>query len=169
MRRYQAPKAFTLVEILIVVTILGILAVIALPQFTNASHQARENTLKDEMRYLRTQIAVYRAQHRDRSPGYPVGGGVPTQALFSAQMTMYTDEAGNTNGAGSPVFKYGPYLTKIPKNPINSLDTIMIIADGAAMPAAADGSTGFIYKPQTQEIRPNVVGSDTSGTVYLTY
>ena len=69
---------------------------------------------------------------------------------------------------GSPVFKYGPYLSKMPKNPINGLDTMLIIGDGAMIPAP-DGSTGFTYKPETQEIRPNVIGNDTSGTPYESY
>ena len=39
-----ARRGFTLVELLIVVVILGILATIVIPQFSNASQQARENT-----------------------------------------------------------------------------------------------------------------------------
>src|SRR5205823_2705024 len=43
-RRRPAPagRAFTLIEILIVVVILGIIAAIVVPQFSNASHVARE-------------------------------------------------------------------------------------------------------------------------------
>ena len=40
-----AKKGFTLVEILIVVVILGILAAIVIPQFTDASTQAKESSL----------------------------------------------------------------------------------------------------------------------------
>ena len=56
---------FTLIEILIVVIILGILASIVIPQFSNASHITRENTMKEDLRYLRSQITVFRFQHRD--------------------------------------------------------------------------------------------------------
>jgi len=62
-RRHR--RGFTLVEILIVVVILGILASIVIPQFSNATETARQNTLKDELRYLRTQFVVYGAQHND--------------------------------------------------------------------------------------------------------
>src|SRR4051812_32333230 len=69
--RRTSRGGFTLVEILIVVVILGILATVVIPQFSNASQEARENTLKDDLRYLRIQIQVYKAQHRDVPPGYP--------------------------------------------------------------------------------------------------
>lgn len=167
----RSRSAFTLIEILIVVVILGILATIVIPQFSNASLTARENTLRDEMRYLRTQIAVYRAQHNDYAPGYSAGtgAGAATEANFDAQMTTYTDDRGNANSTGSATYKYGPYLSRMPKNPINGLSNMTIIADGASMPATPDGTTGFIYKPQTQEIVPNVAGTDTSGTAYFSY
>src|SRR5690349_7625159 len=74
----RAGRAFTLIEILIVVVILGILAAIVIPQFSNASYVARENTLKDDLRYLRTQIVVFKAQHRDTPPGYPSGNKAST-------------------------------------------------------------------------------------------
>ena len=41
----KAKKGFTLVEILIVVVILGILAAIVIPQFSEASTEARTNSL----------------------------------------------------------------------------------------------------------------------------
>jgi general secretion pathway protein G len=163
-------RAFTLVEILIVVTILGILATIAIPQFSSASSQARENTLKDEMRYLRTQIAVYKAQHEDRAPGYAGGNtsAAPTQATLIAQLTQSTDALGNTNPTATSVYRFGPYLSKFPANPINGLDTVMVIGNGAAVPAP-DGSTGFIFKPQTMELIPNLTGADSSGMQYANY
>src|SRR3954471_6340222 len=75
--------AFTLVEILIVVVILGILATVVIPQFSNASQEARENTLKDDLRYMRTQLQVFKAQHRDVAVGYP-GANTSAAPTFTA-------------------------------------------------------------------------------------
>src|SRR5687768_13320099 len=96
--------AFTLVEVLIVLMILGILATIVIPQFTSASQQARENTLRDDLRFMRTQIGVFKAQHRDRAPGYPGGNpaAAPTVLDFAQQMTMFTDEGCATNATSTP-------------------------------------------------------------------
>ena len=54
-------RAFTLVEILIVVVILGILAAIVLPKFSNASAIARASMLADDLRVIRMQVQVYRS------------------------------------------------------------------------------------------------------------
>ncbi len=155
----RLARAFTLVEILIVVVILGILATIVLPQFSNASASARENTLKDELRYLRTQIVVYKAQHKDIAPG-------EAGADFIGQMTGHTDEVGNINATQTSVYKFGPYLSKMPANPINTLSTVEI---SAASPLTGDGSHGWVYNPATLEIIADLAGSDSNGTAYITY
>src|SRR6266566_5062226 len=92
-RRCFARRGFTLIEVLIVVVILGIMATIVIPQFSNATKEARENTLKDCLRYLRVQVQVYKAQHRDIAPGYPGGnnGAAATEQDFIDQMTKFTD------------------------------------------------------------------------------
>ncbi len=163
-------RGFTLVELLIVVVILGIMAMIVIPQFSNASHQARENSLRDDLRFLRTQVGVFAAQHRDVAPGYPGGdtGVSPTEAAFVAQMTLYTSEGCATNGTGSAIYKFGPYLTKMPNNPLNGLNTMIMVDNGTAVPAA-DGSTGWIYKPYTKEVIANLAGNDATGTPYTQY
>lgn len=168
-RKSRPRGGFTLIEILIVVVILGILAAIVLPQFSNASQTAKQNTLKDDLRYLRTQIIVYSAQHRDTPPGYPGGNksSAPTDTDFLAQMKNRTNEAGST-GASAATYPFGPYLQKMPPNPINGKDSIKIVADNAAIPSA-DGTTGWIYKPQTQEILPNLAGNDQDGVSYAVY
>lgn len=153
--------AFTLVEILIVVVILGILATIVIPQFSNASHEARENTLKDDLRYLRTQIGVYKAQHRDVSPG-------SGSADFIAQMTMYTDEAGATSTTQTDTIKFGPYLSKMPSNPLSGKTTIKT-SNAGNLTTVVDDSTGWIYNADTETIIANQSGADDNGAAYASY
>ena len=131
--RPPTRQGFTLVEILIVVVILGILAAIVLPQFSNASQITRENTLKDELRYMRTQLGVYAAQHQDHPPGFQNGSlGGSISALFVQQLTQYTDAQGNVSSTSSNVYQFGPYLSQMPANPVTSISSIEVVTGAIA-------------------------------------
>ncbi len=67
-----ARHGFTLIEILIVVVILGILASIVIPQFTNASDQAAVSQARTQLQSMRSQCQLFRAQ-KSYLPG-DVGG-----------------------------------------------------------------------------------------------
>ncbi len=66
--RKSAKRAFTLVEILIVVVILGILAAIVIPQFTDASQEASSASVKSILQTLRSQIELYRVKNNGIIP-----------------------------------------------------------------------------------------------------
>lgn len=163
-------RAFTLVEILIVVVLLAILAVIVIPSLSKGTTMAKESALASEIGMLRRFILVYASQHLEIAPGYPNGNtsAAPIGDTFRDQAMLSSNGLGQTAAVGTPGFKYGPYLSKIPANPFNGKDTIQMVGNGQAFPAAADDSDGWICKPQTGEIRPDNSGGP-AGKPYYDY
>lgn len=68
-------RAFTLVEILIVVVILGILAAIVIPAFNSTVSDSAATTTYSELQKLRRHIGVYKARHADALPNVVAGDG----------------------------------------------------------------------------------------------
>lgn len=119
-------NAFTLVELLIVVVILGILAAVVIPQFSDASTDAKFSSLGTNLATVRGQIELYKLQHN---------GAYPTdEKTFSDQMTKKTNADGTTTGTPT----LGPYLQRIPNNPYSNDNSIGKKGDAA-------GSSGWIY------------------------
>ena len=59
----RVRQAFTLIEILIVVVILGILAAIVIPQFTDASQEAMRSSLQTQLQTIRSQVELHNVQN----------------------------------------------------------------------------------------------------------
>jgi general secretion pathway protein G len=129
---------FTLVEILIVVVILGILAAIVIPQFTEASTEAKTSSLMSDLQTVRSQIELYKVQHNDALPG-------DGTASFEDALTGKTDIDG---AAGND---YGPYLQAIPTNPFN--DKVSVRIDGADPGANTDGWRFDATDPNSGDFR----------------
>ncbi len=121
----RARSGFTLVEILIVVIILGILAAIVIPQFSDASTQARESTCRSILQTVRSQIQLYKVQHNEALPGADSG------TTFVEAMTETTDIDGTTSGD-----EYGPYLDRMSANPY---DDDPNVTEGTATPGSGTG------------------------------
>jgi general secretion pathway protein G len=158
------------VEILIVVIILGILAAMIIPQFSNAARTSRESVLREDLRFMRSQIQVYQAQHNGVAPGYPGGDAsqTPTAEAFVDQMTQYTSMGGAVSATSDATHNLGQYLSRMPENPINDLDTVQIVS-GGTFPEQADDSHGWVYKPATLRFASDAIGSDAEGRAYFSY
>jgi general secretion pathway protein G len=167
---HKIRAAFTLIEIMIVVIILGILAAIVIPEVSGASVEARSNTLREDLRFMREEIEAFKYQHTDVSPGYPGGdaSATPDETDFTAQMTTATDVSFNVVSS-SALNALGPYLTSVPLNPVNSKSTVLIVDNGAALPTAASGSYGWVYQPSTLTFKSDAIGTDQSGEDYFNY
>ena len=91
--RKRMRRAFTLIEILIVVVILGILAAIVIPQFTDASQTAMESSLLTQLQTIRSQIELYNVQNPvtlfDPINPPAAGGGVAGQPWSQLVLNNY--------------------------------------------------------------------------------
>jgi general secretion pathway protein G len=126
---HRLSRGFTLVEILIVVIILGILAAIVIPQFANASTDARITNLKTTLANVRTQIEVFKCQHNETAPAL---------SGMWILLTGRTDTS-EANSAAPAGTHWGPYLQAAPVNPLNNQTGITS--------AASDPNAGWFYQP----------------------
>lgn len=123
-------QAFTLVEILIVVVILGILAAIVVPQFASATQQATSSATFDQLAKLRRAIAVY----------YFKNGGV------------YPDVTAGSGTWGGLLGNSGQYLRGAPDNQWVGGANADVIVLGNAADTSFDATRGWIYDPNTGDV-----------------
>lgn len=143
----SVSKGFTLVEILIVVIILGILAAIVIPQFTQASTEARVSNLRTNLQTIRSQLLLYKMQHDNEA--YPGDE-------FVVQMTTYTDPDGAAVATPDATHTLGPYLQSIPVNPMSGVNDVRIVSGAATAFAAPAADAGWWFNSTSGEFRADL-------------
>lgn len=140
---FKGPRAFTLVELVMVVVIIGIVSAIAVPRMSRTATYASANAMQATLMNVRTAIECYFAEHNSY-PGYDPSSGAADGDQFVKQLTMYSDSQGKTNTVHTTTYKYGPYLRKpFPVNLANNLDTVYV-KEKRSDPSPGDGTVGWV-------------------------
>ena len=141
----RIAKGFTLVEILIVVVILGILAAIVVPQFTNASQDAIKGALNSQLQTINSQIELYRVQN---------AGSLPHA---DAADPMFLLTVAGHNGWG--VLVEDDFLKDEPNNGYTGTSSCSSGVT-AVTAATAAGAVGWAYENTSGEVLANGYNND---------
>jgi general secretion pathway protein G len=136
-------QAFSLVELVVVIMILGILAAVAAPKLLQTSGAATDNGLKQTLTVVRDAIELYAADH---------GGALPGADGNAA--TLKTDLA--------------PYLRgTFPECPVGAKDADVKMSSGAtALAGVASPTEAWHYNYTTGEFIVNYSAAAGDGTPY---
>jgi prepilin-type N-terminal cleavage/methylation domain-containing protein len=130
--RFKQHRGFTLIELIIIIVVLGILAAVAIPRYSNITDEAREASARAALGGLRSGIAIYYASKAVETgqPQWP-----PLDSLQAIGVVMEHDIPGN------------PYIN-------NTLYPDSIIA-GTTKGAVEGATCGWKYNESTGEIWAN--------------
>lgn len=87
LRSFRAGKGFTLLELLIVIVIIGVLAILIVPNLISGPARARDSQRKADLRAIKTALESY---YNDQN-SYPVTLDVLTQGAAPYIKTLPTD------------------------------------------------------------------------------
>ena len=141
---HNRRNAFTLVELVVVIMILGILAAVAAPKLLKTSQTATDNGLRQTLSIVRDAIELYAAEN---------GGSLPpcADATTSLQTALK------------------PYIRgAFPKSPVG-MKNQDVKADGADPLGADNTITGWMYNTSTGEFICNSSATSGDGTTYETF
>ena len=141
----RARRAFSLIELMIVIVIMAVLAAIIIPKFQDQSRRSKEAALKSDLSQVRTSIATFQAD----TGLYPklltdlAATSAPTQG-YDSSAALQSITAANW---------HGPYITgTMPNDPVS----------GSAF-------TYTITSPGVGNVAASATGNDLSGTAFSTY
>jgi prepilin-type N-terminal cleavage/methylation domain-containing protein len=147
---------FSLIELVIVVVIIGIIGAIAIPRISRGSAGAADSATMGDLAVLRNAIDLYATEHN---------GTYPTLAAIEAQLTQYSDAAGNVSATRDATHIYGPYIRRIPPLKVGNEKGSTGFTDTAGTAGA-----GWVYNAATGDVVPNTTTeADATGKLYAQY
>ena len=181
MRRRSGQSGFSLLEMLIAVVILGILAMIIVPQITISTDDVKVSTIKTNLAQMRNSIERYYQQHTGAYPGAikndgsgAVGSAAEAAAAFSDQLLKYSQTNGkaSSDSAALTAPLFGPYIKggALPPNPFNNLNTVKcdITTTDINATRTADNSVGWQFVVKTGVLFASDTGS-SGGIAHVNY
>jgi prepilin-type N-terminal cleavage/methylation domain-containing protein len=159
----KKSKCFTLVELLMVISIIGILSAMIMVGLNSARQKGKDARIESEMDQIRAIAAAHYADYQTYQSSYPISVDNATKnPLYDCntdpQKNFYTDYANLSSGVVSDIMKYCPGLNYQPTSYQTAL--YKIIQDAALQ----TGYTGVTYAPHRGSF-----GTDAStvGTSYV--
>jgi prepilin-type N-terminal cleavage/methylation domain-containing protein len=92
---------FTMIELLVVISIIGILAALALVSFTASQKQARDSARKSDLRQYTTSLEGFGNQNNGLYPSRPIAAGVTASGVLCSDLgvTICPEDPKNGNDA----------------------------------------------------------------------
>jgi general secretion pathway protein G len=157
LNKTRRSRAFSLIELVIVVVILGIIAAIALPRMSKGAAGATDTGLKSTLAVMRSAIDLFQAEH---------AGTYPLLANLPNALIQYSDDAGTTFVAvKDATHPWGPYLRAIPALPVGA------DKGKTSFIGAYAAGNGWVYDQTAGTVITNTAASekDAGGVAYSTY
>jgi type II secretory pathway pseudopilin PulG len=139
---------FHLLDALLVVAIMAVGTAVAMPLLNAAHDRATDAALRQNLRIVRGQIALYKMEHGGRPP-----------LLFEGtfpQLVHATDSEGVPGPPGKD-YPYGPYLPGgMPANPYTGVS--VVTATDTFPPTVPSGVGGWLYHQPTGRVAADLKG-----------
>jgi prepilin-type N-terminal cleavage/methylation domain-containing protein len=135
---------FTLVELMIVMVVIGILAIVAIPKFSNTIARSREASIKANLAAIRSALSIYYSNNDGEFPGDL--GVLPMNVKYINKVPDVS-------------------IPNVPGNPGHDLVGLATAVD--------DGATGaWFYQPsgsQAGQVLVNCTHQDSAGRIWTSY